>query len=262
MQLSSYLKQFNNIAWYPSALKDSLAMVCLSYKSLKQYGISKSEVPDCFIFTDYESYADQNINNRFFLDLEDDKDEASFTYSDSEYSATAYNIKELDKIELPFDQSLVAFDKDKYYGRVFVADILIEHPKIGKSVAKLVYFIGENTSFALNYLIKKGIKVKYVIHSRYGHGFGGGVSNGGFICHILNELECKYFISDMDEYYPYDVADKYLTGIQRNTLPILEEIDNFKYRFGWCGYDDTILYEVVGYKLEEPNENHSRYILK
>ena len=52
MQLANYLKQFKNIAWYPSAFKDSLSMVCLSHKNLKEYGIKKDETPDCFIFTD------------------------------------------------------------------------------------------------------------------------------------------------------------------------------------------------------------------
>ena len=262
MQLSSYLKQFKNIAWYPSAFKDSLSMMCLSYKSLKQYGISKSEVPDCFIFTDYTSYMDQSINFRFFLDLEDDKDEASFSYNGVDYSATAYNIKELDKLDISFDKSLVAFDKDKYYGRVFIADILLEHPRLGKSITKLVYIIVENTSFAFDYLIKKGIKVKYVIHCRYGHGFGGGISNGGFMCHILEELGTKYFASDIDNHYQFDIADKYLTGIKRNTLPILEEIDNFKYSYDWCGYNDVVLYEVLGYKLLETNPDYKRYLKK
>ena len=56
MNLYNYLKQFNNICWYPSALKDSLSMVCLSYKSLRDYGIQRHEVRDCFICTVSETY--------------------------------------------------------------------------------------------------------------------------------------------------------------------------------------------------------------
>ena len=41
MNLYNYLKQFKNIAWYPSAFKDSLSKMCLSHKSLKEYGIKK-----------------------------------------------------------------------------------------------------------------------------------------------------------------------------------------------------------------------------
>lgn len=56
MNLYNYLKQLKSICWYPSTLKDSLSMVCLSYKSLRDYGIPRHEVPDCFIFTVYETY--------------------------------------------------------------------------------------------------------------------------------------------------------------------------------------------------------------
>lgn len=56
MNLYNYLKQLKSICWYPSTLKDSLSMVCLSYKSLRDYGIQRHEVPDCFIFTVYETY--------------------------------------------------------------------------------------------------------------------------------------------------------------------------------------------------------------
>ena len=182
-------------------------------------------------------------------------------YTDNEFKATAFNIRELDRIKLSFDQSLVAFERDNYYGRVFIGDVLIEHPKIGKTIAKLVYVIAENTAFAFDFLIKKNIKVKYVIHSRYGHGFGGGISNGAFMCNIFKELETKYFASDINEYYGYDVADEYLTGIQKSTLPVLKQIDNFNYKFGWCGYDDTILYEVMGYKRIEPSEHKKERFL-
>lgn len=261
MQLANYLKQFKNIAWYPSAFKDSLSMVCLSHKSLREYGIKKDEVPDCFIFTDYETYADQADNHKFFLDLDEYDDEANFYYSDNEFKATALNIRELDRIKLSFDQSLVAFERDNYYGRVFIGDVLIEHPEIGKTIAKLVYVIAENTAFAFDFLIKKGIKVKYAIHSRYGHGFGGGISNGGFMCNILKDLGTKYFASDINDYYGYDVADEYLTGIQRNTLPVLKKIVDFGYRFKWCGYDNTILYEIKGYKRVDDAGNNGKRIM-
>ena len=247
MTLYSYLKQFKNIAWYPSAFKDALSMVCLSFKGLKGTGISKEEVPDCFIFTDYCSYYEQQENHRFFLDLEEYEDEAILNYQNSEYTATIFNIKELERLKIGFDQEMVAFGRDNYYGRVFVGDVLIEHPQLGKIITKLVYVLAENTSFAFEFLLKKNIQVKYVIHSRYGHGFGGGISNGSFICNILKDLGTRYLASDMDEYYKNDVADKYLTDEQKNTVPMLKEIINFDSCYHWCGYESTILYEVVGF---------------
>ena len=244
MTLNNYLKQFKNIAWYPSAGRDSFPMVCLSPKSLRDYGISKDEMPDCFIFTDYKTGCEFEDNQKFILDLDEDKDEAELSQP---YTATIFNIKELSKISVGFDPNMVAFDKDEYYGKVYVGDVLIEHPRIGKTIAKLVYVIAENTSFAINFLLKNHIKVKYVIHSRYGHGFGGGISNGAFVCHILKELGTKYFISDIDNHYNNDAADIYLTDEQKSVVPILKEIDNFYHKYGWYGYGDTVLYQVMDY---------------
>ena len=262
MTLSSYLKQFKNIAWYPSALKDSLSMVCLSQKSLLDYDIPKSEAPDVYIFTDYETYKDQEPNNRFFLDLKEDELETNFYYTDDEFKATAFNIKELEQLHLPFDKNMVAFERDEYYGRAFIADILIEHQKIGKTIAKLVYVIIENTSFAFNFLLKRNIKIRYMIHSRYGHGFGGGISNGGFMCNIMKDLGTRYIACDFNKYYNHDVADIYLTGIQRNTIPILRKIDNFAHKYKWAGYDDTILYEVIGFTyLDSEKKDNTRFVI-
>ncbi len=248
MTLYSYLKRFKNICWYPSAFKDALSMVALSHKSLSSYGIQKEDCPDCFIFTDYDSHLE---GGNFFLDVDELTDEVEFNYEGTDYSATAFNIKELNRLKIDFDQEMVEFECDINYGRVFVMDILIDHHKIGKTIAKLVYIIVENTKFAFDFLLKKNIKISYIVHSRYGHGFGGGISNGCFLCNILKDLETKYIACDFNEYYQGDVADRYLTDEQRNTIPVLRKIDDFAYRLDWAGYDHTVLYEVVGFSTPQ-----------
>lgn len=262
MTLHSYLKQFKNIAWYPSAGKDMRAIVCLCHKSLKDYGLSKEEAPDCFIYTNYETFADQAENHRFFLDVDENEDKDSIDLSSSNFTAALFNAKELNRLPLSFAQNLVDFNTDEYYGRVFVADVLIEHPGIGKIITKLIYVIAENTAFAFEFLLKKNIKVKYAIHSCYGHGFGGGRSNGAFMCNILKDLGTRYFASDMNDCYDHDVADEYLTGIQTHTLPVLKEIDNFSLKYGWHGYGDTMFHEVVGFdKVGNGMLENKRFII-
>ena len=188
MRLTTYLKQFKNIAWYPSAYKDSLAMACLSLNSLRRFGVKKEEVPDCFIYTDYDSFSRYADNYRFFMDLEEDEDGATFNYDNAEQKVTLHNIKELEKIKVSFDSSLVTGEYDRYYGHVFVADAVVDHPTLGRMVTKLVYVIAENTAFAFDFLLKNKINIKYAIHSRYGHGFGGGISCGAYMFHILKDL--------------------------------------------------------------------------
>ena len=142
-------------------------------------------------------------------------------------------------------------------------DVLLEHPNSEKTIVKLVYVITENTAFAFEFLVKKNIKVKYMIHSRYGHGYGGGRSNGQFMCNILQDLDTKYFASDMNGRYDDDIADKYLTETHKNTIPVLEEMDNFSTKYGWRGYDDTIFYEVVDFiSVETWNDENRRFFVK
>lgn len=250
MKLDKYLKQFNNIAWYPSAYRDFKSMMCLSSRILMNFGIHKDEAPDCFVFTDYLSYARYEENYRFFLDLDEFTSEITLNWNE-EYETTIYNIKELDKLKIGFDPEMTEFYNDQNYGRVFVADVLVNHPKFGKNVAKLVYIICENTKFAFDFLLKKGIKVKYAIHNCYGHGFGSGRSNGSYMLQILKDLGVRYLVSDMGKNYVGDDADIYLSEEQKKCFPILKEKINYTSHDLWYGYDTTYLYEVVGFKEEQ-----------
>ena len=258
MRLNNYLKQFNNICWYPSAYKDTIALVALSYKSLGRYGISRNDAPDCFIFTDYDGH-----NSNVMPFIEDiNQNVESYGYDDEEFKVALFNGQELPRIHVGFDIEMVDFNKDDNYQRVFVYDALIEHKDLGRWITKFIYVIVENTKFAFEFLLENEINVKYVIHSRYGHGFGGGRSNGAFLCQILKDLGTKYFISDMDNSYPNDVADIYLNKEQADLLPVLKKIDSFYYRYSWKGHESTILYEVVGYKHNCPEYFTYRYVLE
>lgn len=250
MRLSSYLRRFNNIVWYPSACRDIQSMVSLSFEVLMRYGIRKEEIPDCFIFTDYDTQARYNDNGKFVLDLERDENQVTFGYQNTTRNALACNVRELDRIRIPFYQHLVQGPRDEYYGRVFVSDILIEHPEFGKIITKLIYVVAENTAFCFDYLLRNNINIKYLVLSRYGHGFGGGFSSGLYMYHVLRELGVKYFASDMSEEDRGDVAYDYLTPEQRRTYPILREIVDFSTITNWYGYNATKLYEVTGFRVE------------
>lgn len=247
MQLANYLKRFKNIAWYPSAGKDVMSMISLSWRNLARMGIAKEDMPDCFLFTDYDTYARYENNQRFCLDVEEEGEPASFTYANVEYQATAFNIEELERLHIGLRHDMICGEPDEYYGRVFTADILVDHPEQGKIIAKLVYVVAENTAFAFDFLLRKNIKVKYAIHSRYGNGFGGGASSGAYMFHILKDLGVTYFASDMDEGFDNDAADIYLSEEQKHTFPCLHEICDLGARYHWYGVNATKLYKVVDY---------------
>ena len=257
MYLPQYLKSFKHIVWYPSAATDGLAMACLSPSSLLELGIQKEEMPDCFLYTDYRPYFP---DGGFVLDGGDHETEIPF-YNDEDTNVTAFNARELPPIRIGFNPELVAFDRNlRYYGRVFVADMLVDHKALGRSIVKLVYVFVENTQFAIDFLIKHKTRVSYVIHSAYGHGFGGGRSNGAYMFHILKDLGAAYFISDMGENDTRDLADNYLSPEQRSEIPILSHMCDFTSTLHWAGYGDTILYKVNGF-VPNPDFEGPRYVL-
>lgn len=258
MTLKQYLKQFKNIAWYASAGKDFCSMMCLSRRHLMDLGIPKDDTPDCFIFTDYYTNSDFEPGNRFFLDLQEWESEAKVG-PDDRVKVNIYNVQELTKLNIGFNQDLVHSEADKYYGRVFVADVLLDSPKLGKTVTKLIYAVAENTAFAFDFLLPNHIEIKYMIHNAYGFGFGGARSTGGFMLQIAKDLNTKYIACDFNkDYVGIDSADSYLSEEQRTTYSVLKFIENFKY-YDWMGYGDTQLFEVVGFSqgnAEYPNGRH------
>lgn len=250
MNLKQYLNQFSNIAWYPSAHNDVKAMTTLSFKSLKAFGITKEDVPDCFIYTDFKTCSNNSSSDWFFLDSWKYEDEIVF-YENNNTIAKAYNVKELNPLKIGFDSEMVDFDKDHNYGKVFIVDIVIDDPDIGRVVTKLVYVVVENSKFAIDYLLKWRIKIKWIIRSCYGHLFGYGRSNGGFLFQIYKELDVKFAVSDLNGDCAFDIADKYLNESQRSTIPVLKKIANLTNCRCWAGYDDDVLYLVIGYEIEE-----------
>lgn len=252
MTLKHYLKRFHNIAWYPSCGRDALPALALSKRSFFEIDLPVEDAPDCFLYTDYDSRVNCQENRRYFLELERGQFTAAFAEpvrSNFRCTATAFNIEELNPIKIGFDPEMVDFGKDENYGRVFVFDLLVENPKFGQSIAKLIYVIAENTAFAFDFLLENGIKVKHVIQSNYGHGFGGGRSNGLFLPHIFEALGVQYFASDIEEgNADSDLAERYLSESQKKRIPILKRLIDLHAYANLYGYGPTILYKVEGFE--------------
>ncbi|MCR5348414.1 MAG: hypothetical protein K6E59_02245 [Bacilli bacterium] len=123
----------------------------------------------------------------------------------------------------------------------------MNHPRVGEYIAKLVYVVAENTKFAFDFLLPHHIKIKYVVHSCYGEGFGLGRSTGLFVCHLFEELKTKYFVLDNPNSNREDVAIRFLSPAQLSSVPTLLHILDFRDAFDWNGHYQNALYEVVGY---------------
>ncbi len=251
--LAHILKTYDNILWYPSAGVGFNIVDIFSPEKLKMLGIEKDECPDCFLLTDYDP---KPLFESLFYNTPC-KNDTYVYYNKNGCVVTAFNEKRLPDINIGYDPAMVSFWQDcdlpDQYGVVFTADILIEYENGHKYISKLIYAAAENTRFLYDYLLKNKIRIKYLVRSCYGYGFGGGRSTGMALRHLLKDLGVQYFADDENTGGDgEDVADRYLTDDQRETVPVLEKITNLTSDFGFQGYGEVVLYKVKGFERCAP----------
>lgn len=234
MYLSTYLKSFRSIAWYPSSDLDLNPIAYLNWNRLAMLGLHPKDFPDCFLFTDYHHVGVNDPYASLIFDLENGEFNVKLPFPDGQ-EAIACNVLELEPLDLDYDKEMTGFDHDGHYGRVFTFDLFVKAPDQPPTITKVVYIVTENAIFARDFLLKEHIRnIRFIIHHDYGFGFGGGKSTGAFLPHLFKDLGTCYFVSDMEVegsfFYQEDVADRYLTEEQLSTYPILVK---------WPVYDET-----------------------
>ena len=245
VSLSALLKPYDNILWYPSAGEDFSVLDVFSGEKLGSLLQNAEKCPECFILTDYDiSYRNENYVIKGY---EHKGCDSEIIYRSEDCTVTAFNHSRIRDINIGYDPEMVTFYQDgeqpECYGSVYAMDILIEYKNGSRYISKLVYVVAENTRFAYDFILKNRIKVKYLVRSCYGYGFGGGSSTGMVLYNMLNDLGVEFYADDLNTGSD-DVADKYLTLEQRSEFPDLNKIANLSDTFGFKGYEDVILYRV------------------
>ncbi len=233
-----------NIAWYPSCGEDYSVFDVFTPEKLGMLGVPAGDAPDCVIMTDYEDFVFERFEKHL---LYHPAAEPLVLRKTDRFTAALFNLRRLRSLNIPFYADMVGGHIEKYYGNVYTGDVLTESSSGEKHICRLVAVCAENTAFALNYLIPKKITVKTVIRSNYGYGFGGGRSYGNFLPYIFRDLGVRYFANDENCKDSDDDAMRYLSAEQLNCEPELHELGDLSAKFGFCGYDNTILYRVEGY---------------
>ena len=248
INLSSLLNFCSKTLWYPSAGCDFSVFDVFSPEKLGRIIENKDELPDCFLLTDY----DAGYSGPPFIINGPKKGGRNneIIYKSEDCTVTAFNQCQIRGINVGYDPDMVVGEPNgrlpELYGNVYTADILISYKSGNIYLSTLVYAVAENTRFLYDFLLKNRIKIKYLVRSCYGYGFGGGRSTGMILPHLFKDLKVKYFANDKntggDE--SCDPANIYLTDEQRKTVPELYELSNLTKDFGFKGYDDVILYRV------------------
>ena len=233
-----------NIAWYPSCGEDYSVFDVFTPEKLAGLGVPAGDAPDCVIMTDYMDFVFERFEKHL---LYHPAAEPLVLRKTDRFTAALFNLRRLRSLNIPFYADMVGGHIEKYYGNVYTGDVLTESSSGEKHICRLVAACAENTAFALNYLIPKKITVKTVIRSNYGYGFGGGRSCGIALPYLFRDLGVRYFANDENCKDSDDDAMRYLSAEQLNCKPELHELGDLSAKFGFRGYDNTILYRVEGY---------------
>ena len=175
-----------SIAWYPSCGMDFRALFYLHPLYADHNPASEAETfPEVFFYTDYYRH---NGDSDFVR--------GSVLYADDRTKVTVLNIEELPKLNLSLNDHLIDISKPhSYSNRMFDMKLSLETPK-GNIQQRVIYAYVMNEAFYAHYLVPNKISVSYIVHVRYGVGFGGAKASGAWLLNVLDKLNCKVFVSD------------------------------------------------------------------
>jgi len=236
---SKYLEELDrepNIAWYPSAGSDFLALMYLSQKYSEKGFLSYNLelFPEIFLFTDYYPWSDLE-----FLD-------SPVLFEDHRVLIKLKSVEELPRLELPVDPEIAYLPKGGVAtGRVLFLEVTVESEILGKLVFPVVYACVMNEPFCSKVLLAQNSKIAQIIHIRYGGGVGGGgLASGVWILNVLKRLKCEVFITSA--HYPLQYGDKAAYRLYPNLTgepPLMEQISRLP---GLCWSNQgTVLWNAV-----------------
>lgn len=195
LTLKSILKKHNSIAWYPSSSLDFMFANLLT-NHMPKFIENSQDMPDCILMTDI--YGE---NYRYLLNLSNG-DELE-TYN-KDITIRIYNVTKLSKINIKYDPKYFdLFGKDIDYGKSLFAKLELFFNNKIKEI-NLIFVCVENITFAMDYLVKNNIYIKYVIE----YNWGMGSEYYAYLPYIYKFMNSKYYISSID-YDNYDVYIDY-----------------------------------------------------
>ncbi len=172
------------IAWYPSAGFDFRDLLFLQTELHREHDPT---VPDLFLHTDCWLYGDWDFS------------EGKVLFEDPRTSVTISEIEVLPRLNLNVDPRLV-YRPDAKAGtntdQVVFMRLLVKSKRFGTFERPVLYAFVENAAFIGSIAQPAGAVFSHIIHVRYGGGFGGSTSAGGWLQHTLTTLGCELYITD------------------------------------------------------------------
>ena len=226
-ELIKIIKKHKSICWYPSAGSDFRPLLFLTkafYDKHEALSADKAVFPDLFIFTDYcaekffsygpEKYimaGERKIECTSYSDFERIPQgrlmERNRLFSDHNTdiyvnSASRIFIKDPEVNRNVIGHYLPPFFGTGYFMNVDVFSHHNRETRLGSWDMDVIYLYAENTAFAKHILIENQINVDFIVSVRYGGNFGGSTNFGGWLFHLADTLNVKYYISPPVDFIP------------------------------------------------------------
>lgn len=191
--------------------------------------------PDLFLHTDYFV----GDHSRFL--------DTSTVHINDNTTITIDTIEELPRLELPLHHDLVAFEPSLATHRVVFFTVSVASHRLGSFRAPILYVFSENAAFCSDCLLRHEARISHVVHVRYGHGLGGGLSGPGWIRGQLARLHTEVFFTDPhhDVFHCQDLVVQHFPALQSpdvdpSTWPIIRQMPQPH----WDGYGAVTWYRV------------------
>ena len=184
--LTTHLKAYRNIAWYPASHTDfSFAHILRSLELEKS--VAANDLPDCLLMTDlWTEILDTFCNYK----------DADVIYQNdrNHIQVQIFNIRQIKSIHVPQPtENLFFYQPDHRYGQVYTADLLTTFGQ-HSSVIHLVFAFAENFGFLQKYILKHKIPITYLIH----HNWGMGTFYDHLLPHLAPHISAKYYFGYSD----------------------------------------------------------------
>jgi hypothetical protein len=131
------------------------------------------------------------------MDSESDFSAGTVFLNDGRTTISIADVEELPRLDLPLDPGLVHFPQGTHgIGRILFMRLLVQSTLLGTFERPLLYAFVDNAAFVGRIAWPAGAVFSHLIHVRYGGGFGGSKTAGGWLQHTLTPLGVELLISD------------------------------------------------------------------
>ena len=180
INISEFIKNHSDIAWYPSAGVDFRDI--LELRRLTQNEIIKDEFPKLFIHTD--------------KDLDGIKLKRGEVFKDLNTVVICNEIIKVELIENIIPDELEINGYQHISSSIYYMNLEISSNTLGIFHTNLLYILYDNILFLNDIILNHNIEIKYLVKVCDGYCYGGNYTSMSLIYYYLSAMKTQFLIAD------------------------------------------------------------------